>query len=428
MQVIKVGGSVLNSVTGFSRLAGIISNASTGKLLIVISAFSKTTRNLSDMAHAASKGHLNKSIRMLASIIRFHKNFAAELINDKTLLREINADLESTRKSIGSLLSSMSLTKELPLRIMDQILSYGEELALMITDRFLSFNLIKHQTVSSVDIIVTDELFGRANPLEKETSSRINRKLLPAISDCNVVLTQGFVACSKKGNITTMGVESSNLTAALYAKLLNVSELIIWSDVSGIRSADPLIAADTKQIADISYDKAYEYGLSGLKLIYPGMIAYARANNIRLIFKSAFKPESGSTIVKLKSKSNLPLIVSKGNQYFYRLQNVSENYKMLNPSDTKFIDGIEMVVISEREINFKSGNNNSESEYYSNICMITIFNVAMNKFIAALNGYYTRRNNNIIFSTAVNGKIVIAVKSAFANPLIKYLHESIVVN
>ena len=312
MEVIKVGGAVLRDVRGFNRFIKILDEYHSKKIIIVISAFSTSTRDLSAIAQFASEGKAAKAYNLLNNFTKSHLELAKTLIKKPSDYDSLNNNLSILVEKLVSIIEGVIITKELSSRIKDLILSFGEMFALQIVDSLLSAHSVKHKTIDATKIIITDSTFGNAKPNESVTERNVRLHLLPAFGECNIVLTQGFVASDKKGDTTTMGIESSNLTAVMLAKMSGAKKLTFWTDVPGIRSADPKLAKETSLIKGMSYSEAYTAGALGLKLIYPSMIDYAKDNSIKLIYRSAFEKWDDATTISHKNSNPSIIITSDG--------------------------------------------------------------------------------------------------------------------
>jgi aspartate kinase len=317
MDLIKIGGSVLKNKQGFFSMVDILNNHSKRPLCIVISAFSKATTELKKAARTAETGNEKVALKIIDKIILEHSEFASDILNNKSNLKRLANVLQKTSKKLSDYMKGLSITQELTLRTLDAVLSFGEYLALNIVNHFLKEQGFKIYCVDSTSIIVSDDNYGKAKPILKETSKKVKEKIINKINNNTILLTQGFVAKSRNGEYTTMGMESSNLTAVLLADILNVKTITLWTDVLGIRSADPKIITNTIPIKRLNSMQAYILGFNGLKLIYPEMIEYTVRKNISLIYKSAFKPDSESTYIdKNFNENKIPVIVSMTNLNF----------------------------------------------------------------------------------------------------------------
>src|SRR5690606_13094107 len=105
-----------------------------------------------------------------------------------------------------------------------------------------------------------------------------------------VTILPGFIAATKQGVTTTLGRGGSDFTAALYASALNAKVLEIWTDVSGMMTADPRLTANARIIPQISYQEAMELSHFGAKVIYPPTIQPVMGKNIPVYIKNTFAP------------------------------------------------------------------------------------------------------------------------------------------
>jgi aspartate kinase len=328
INVIKIGGAVLKSKKGFEAMLDILSSHTQRPLLIVISAFSKATRDLETAARTAESGNEKGACKILDSIIKEHTDYASGILRDKITLESLNMLFDSSKQRLYDFARGLSITGELTARTLDAMLSFGEFFALHTVNHYLQEQGFEVLCVDSTSIIVSDDNYGNAKPLLKETTRQVKEKLLPRIKDDTIVLTQGFVAKNRAGEVTTMGIESSNLTAVLYAEILNAENIIFWTDVPGIRSADPKIVKDTKAVQTMSYGDAYTAASNGLKLIYPQMLEHVASKKINLCYKSAFQPDSDETwIMSDNVQSKIPIVISQNKLLLSEIQLTNSNEK-----------------------------------------------------------------------------------------------------
>lgn len=307
MKVMKFGGAVLRSRQGFTQMVDILRSQSGVPLLVIISAFASSTRDLERSARTAESGAQELAFALCDELIREHRNFSDELLANKPTKDALSFFLDECQTRLHQLLRGIAITRELTPRTLDIILSFGEMLALHIVRHFLEESGFDLTFVDCSTIIVTNAVHGMATPDSSLTASNVERVLRPAFGRSNIVLTQGFVAKSSTGEITTMGKESSNLTATLLAELLGADEVIIWTDVEGICTADPKLIPTAQPIPQMNYEQARNAAASGLKLIYSTMIEPSERANIPLIFRSAFAPDGNFTKISAHTDSWLPL-------------------------------------------------------------------------------------------------------------------------
>lgn len=318
MRVIKIGGSVLKNHKGLLILSELINTYSKEKIVIVISAFAKSTKTIEIAARCSESGDLKKAINLVDELINEHTAIIQELGLTNQRQNSLLSFINEFHQQIGLLLRGINITKELTNKTLDKILSYGEYIALEIISSFLKDNKYDFYSIDATEFIITDSNHCSAKPILDITNTNIINKIQPLLDRKNIVITQGFVAKDENDEITTMGIESSNLTSLLIANGLNAEDLTIWTDVEGFRSADPKIVKKTKNIATMSYDDAYIASQNGFKLIYPSMLYYLKEKEIPIIYKSAFAPKKEFSVITnsdTQKNSNIPLFILSDEYY-----------------------------------------------------------------------------------------------------------------
>ncbi len=301
-KVIKIGGSALSVREEIATINDLFSNHNDTKI-VVISAIGKTTSLLRQAAIIASNGQTEKSVQIGEEIIENHRKLFFGFIGNQRL----ENILDSFSAELSKLQSSIAVTKELTRKTLDRVMSMGEYLALELLSSII------HDTpevykADAGDFIITDSNYGEANPLIEKTKERI-RDFFES-SGPGVYFTQGYTGKDESGNTTTMGFESSNLTTALIADALLCKKVDIITNVSGIRSADPLFVKSTICAQNLSYERAQHSAILGLKLFYPGMIEIAQIGNIELRYRNINDLNGDYTIVS-KLDSGVPVICTK---------------------------------------------------------------------------------------------------------------------
>ncbi len=294
----KIGGSSLRNISGFRQMMKILSKENSEPIVMVVSAFSTATRKLKEAALKAESSSYEEACSIIDSIIYEHYNYCDVLLDNEENKRQLRELYDRSSNRIKQFLKGISITEDLTARTLDILLSFGEMFALRTIRAYLAEQGFDVTDIDSTRLICSDDYHGKAKPLIDESTEKINSELLPLLKDKKIILTQGFVASSRSGEITTMGMESSNLTAVIIASVLGCKQLTFWTNVEGVRTADPDLAFQTKNIPLLSYDFAYQIAKSGLKLIYPSMIDIAKRSNIELIYRSCFNPEGKYTVIK----------------------------------------------------------------------------------------------------------------------------------
>jgi aspartokinase/homoserine dehydrogenase 1 len=108
----------------------------------------------------------------------------------------------------------------------------------------------------------------------------------------------GFIASDKIGATTTLGRGGSDYTAAILGAAVDASVVEIWTDVSGMMTADPRLVINAKVIEHISYYEAMELSHFGAKVIYPPTIQPVMTKGIPVLIKNTFAPQDAGTRIE----------------------------------------------------------------------------------------------------------------------------------
>ncbi|MFN3306389.1 MAG: hypothetical protein ACK42Z_04280, partial [Candidatus Kapaibacteriota bacterium] len=342
---------------------------------------------------------------------------ASSIISPQDNRDSIESRLSHLFENIEKLLFGIAITKELTLRTMDRLLSYGEYLSSVILEEYLKRQNIDVQFFDSRNLIITDSNYGNAKPILEKTIQAIKSNLLPAFKKSNLLFLPGFIGGSETGTITTMGFESSNLTALLIASIINAREVIFWTDVPGIRTADPKIVADTVLIPEISFEDARMASFNGLKLIHPTMYHYfVRNPTIDYQYKSAFTPEAGTSFVKEQTKSRAKMILIS-EPYTYKEYLPEEKYEL--PSNSVFVNLSKEGLFLVEE---KSCENIFEEECLS---IISLLNFDTKQVFEVLSK--TNSNLHLLYTNPGTGVCKIFARTSEAEYMANILHNFLVV-
>lgn len=294
MLVLKFGGTSVANAENIKKVVDIVSNKKEEKKLFVVSALSGVTDKLIEIGILAS----NKDVSYQEKI---HALSEQHLTAVKALLPVTNQSaalsmVMQTMNELEDIAEGVFRLQELSLASKDKIVSYGELLSSKIISAYMQSLNIDHDWVDSRIFIVTDNNHSNANVMHAETSEKI--KLYIEHSDKKLFIAPGFIARSKEGVVTTLGRGGSDYTAAIFAAAVDADSLEIWTDVSGMMTADPRIVKNVKIIPAISYKEAMELSHFGAKVIYPPTIQPAMAKNIPIWIKNTFAPQDKGTVIQ----------------------------------------------------------------------------------------------------------------------------------
>lgn len=296
MTIFKFGGSNFNSKESFDNFLKIV-NEIKSPTLIVVSALGKTTRRLDEALHLAETGKLTESLDILEKLKNFTHNLIDLILASEKVKNPCTENINNIFDEIANYLRNIYVVRELTAKTRDKVLAYGEKISSQIFFSFLLDNEVSYELINADEIIITDNSFGKANPINEKIEQNIATIVQSTFEKSKIILTQGFIGCSEDGDITTMGFESSNLTALLFAQYLDAKEITIWTDVEGVYNIDPNIYPNANPIAELSYFQAKLAAKYGNKLFYPNMIKFAKEHRISIYYRSLFNPNGNITLI-----------------------------------------------------------------------------------------------------------------------------------
>ena len=287
MKVLKFGGTSVGSVNAIRQVGDIIKNdLKSGPHIIVVSAFSGVTNRLEELCSLASSG--NTQYRdILSELESQHLDVYEQLVSNNPT-DFIGEQLRLLREVCDGIF----LLKEITKKSSDYVMSFGERVSSFIISKYFE-TLFDTALFDSRKYLIVDTDGGQTSIDLKASSAKMGE--IPSFSSVNVF--PGFIASNKEGITTTLGRGGSDFTAALLANLVGAELLEIWTDVSGILSADPGLVRQAKVIDHISYEEAMELSHFGAKVIYPPSIQPALAKEIPIKIKNTFAPEDEGTLV-----------------------------------------------------------------------------------------------------------------------------------
>ncbi|RZK43632.1 MAG: bifunctional aspartate kinase/homoserine dehydrogenase I [Hymenobacter sp.] len=297
MQVLKFGGTSVASAENIGKVIAIVRDRLVkGPTIVVVSALSGTTDTLIGIGRAAASGQ--ESFRTtLRHLEERHLGVAEQLLPSAEAQAAIQPWLTAQFAELARLADGIFALGELSPRTLDRLMSYGELLSShLITEAFKARGLPAFWGDSRI-LIRTDSRFGAAQVDEVVTKEQILYRESQTVKSLCVV--PGFIAADADGNTTTLGRGGSDYTAAILAAALGVETLEIWTDVSGMLTADPRLVRSARPIARISYEEAMELSHFGAKVLYAPTVQPVRQAGIPLWIKNTFAPGDFGTLVEV---------------------------------------------------------------------------------------------------------------------------------
>ncbi|MEE9408457.1 MAG: bifunctional aspartate kinase/homoserine dehydrogenase I [Polaribacter sp.] len=292
MKVLKFGGSSVANSENIKKVLDIVAKTSKdSKVAVVVSAFGKSTNNLIAGANESLKD-ITAAKEILKTIRELHFQVIEDLIyKNKT---EVVAEISSLFTRLNSIYEGIFLLQELSDKTLAKVCSFGERLSSYIIANAAK-EILNATHKESRALISTNNEYLNAQVNFKIT----NKKIISFFEEnmYQVTLLGGFISSNIDGETTTLGRGGSDFTAAIYAAALEAEELQIWTDVSGMYTANPSVVKQAYPISEISYEEAMELSHFGAKVLYPPTIQPALRKEIAIRIKNTFEPESVGTLI-----------------------------------------------------------------------------------------------------------------------------------
>jgi len=179
----------------------------------------------------------------------------------------------------------------------DEIASYGERLAAALLTAVLLAADVPARYVDARHCLITDEAYGRATPMPSDTEQRTRAELAPLLDRRLVPVLGGYIGATRRGVTTTLGRGGSDYSAALVGAALAAAEIQIWTDVSGVLTADPRVVPGARTIPTLSYAEAAELAYFGAKVLHPKTLQPAMDRDIPVRICNSHAPADPGTVV-----------------------------------------------------------------------------------------------------------------------------------
>jgi aspartate kinase len=299
MVVQKFGGTSVADPDAVRRLIEIARTAHTrdgrGPVLVV-SAMSKVTDALLNIAAEAGDGRTDHALTHVEQLRDRHLNMARALARRgdvATLSPQINEQFDQ----LTAVVKALAVLREVSLRTLDVIASMGE----LLNSRIIASALINAglpgEWVDARRVIVTDDQHTRACPLMRETTAALRATVLALVEGGRVPVLGGFVGATAQGNTTTLGRGGSDYSGAIVGAGIEAAEIQIWTDVDGMLTADPRVIPESRLVPRLSFAEAAELSYFGAKVLHPSTIHPAVERDIPVRILNSWKPEAAGTLI-----------------------------------------------------------------------------------------------------------------------------------
>jgi aspartate kinase len=304
LQVMKFGGTSVGDAACIARTAQIVAGAAReNDCIVVVSAMSGVTNRLIEAAKRAGAGDGKEGTAVLDVIRKQHELAMTSLVREEGARRAVLQRMEEVLAEGLRLCEGTALLKELTPRTLDAISSLGERLsAPMVAGGLRELGLLS-EAVEATELIVTDAFHGGAEPQMELTRERSEARLRPLLERGIVPVVTGFIGATPEGRLTTLGRGGSDYSATILGGAMNADEVIIWTDVDGVLTADPRLVAEARTIPVISYREAAELAYFGAKVLHPKTLKPVMQAAIPVWIRNSFAPEKPGTKITPEGRS-----------------------------------------------------------------------------------------------------------------------------
>jgi aspartokinase/homoserine dehydrogenase 1 len=297
MQVLKFGGSSVGTTDAISKVIAIVkARVQTKPIIVVVSAMSGVTDQFILLGQTAAQGNEGYQT-MIQSLAQKHEDAVLALLptaqqaSALSMVKELIQEIESHCRTIFN-------EGIFSLRMQDCLMSYGEILSSKIIAAAFEAEGVDQVWLDSRSMIKTNSAYSSAVVDRALTNQSIQAYFTNPTNQHALYMAPGFIASDAAGHTTTLGRGGSDYSGAIYAASINASFLEIWTDVSGMMTADPRIVNNVKEIPRISYQEAMELSHFGAKIIYPPTIQPVMQAHIPLWIKNTFEPGHPGTLIE----------------------------------------------------------------------------------------------------------------------------------
>ena len=298
MIVMKFGGTSVANFEAITRTIFIIGGKLDQKPVVVVSALSKVTDLLYKISDAAASQDQAQTRELLAELRQRHVNLASQILEQSPMMKEdAVARVNSICDDLDELANAVCAVGELSDRNKAIIISNGELLSSTIICFAMNSKGIRTNFIDARKMMITNDSYLKGEPVVEEIVKRVPGIVTEAYTGMDAVITQGFIASNLNGEQTVLGRGGSDYSASLIGMAVDAERIEIWTDVDGVRTADPRRVPNTKYLEKISFEEAAEMAHFGAKVLHPLTIEPAVKKNIPLFVLNSMNPSGKGTAI-----------------------------------------------------------------------------------------------------------------------------------
>jgi aspartokinase/homoserine dehydrogenase 1 len=298
-RVMKFGGTSVGSPQSLARVLEIISHErAVGQLAVVVSAMGDTTDRLIEATEKAGSGHASDAESTVSQIEALAIENATQVLRSSDASRHEAACAALVKEILAPLREAIrteSLVRSRSVAFRDYAMSFGERVSAALVMTLLEARGVPATAVDTRQWTLTDDNFGAARVQTDETFERA-RHLSREWGD-RVAVHAGFIGATADGRTTTLGRNGSDYTAAMLAAALGATDMTVWTDVTGVLTADPALVAEAYVVPHLSQREALELANLGFAMFHPRTMVPLIQSGVPLRIRSTMKASAPGTLV-----------------------------------------------------------------------------------------------------------------------------------
>jgi len=302
----KFGGTSVGDASCIRKVTDIIRAASAeSDIVVVVSAMSGVTNKLIEAAVQSEAGNCEAVETIFTQLRQRHDVAVDALIHSDAERIRIRESMGKLFEEGERLCQGTMLLRELTPRAHDSISSLGERLSAPLVAAVLAESGVTSVCIEATEVVVTDSYHGGAEPWMDLTDVACEARLHPLLQQGIVPVVTGFIGANEEGVLTTLGRGGSDYSATILGAALGADEVIIWTDVDGLLTADPRLVPSACTISEISYHEAAELAYFGAKVLHPKTLRPVMQQGIPLRIRNTFEPDNPGTKITPTGPANV---------------------------------------------------------------------------------------------------------------------------
>lgn len=286
--VAKFGGTSVATHSAISQCIKTLKKHPNVRLVIV-----SAQAGVTNLLVKLSKGNLsfNEIKSVTEEIIKIINNVLDNI--QESVLPHLQNEIKEFLQNIIQLANLLRDKQDLS--FIDELLSYGERISARLFTLILTSQGYNATYLDARKLIKTNDSYGKAEVLIAETKQQV-QEYLKCLN--TIVITEGFIGSTLQDKTTTLGRGGSDYSAALLAEAIEAKVLQIWTDVTGVYTADPRLIAHAKPIENMCFTAAAELATFGAKVLHPATLWPAIRKNIPVYVGSSMFPNDKGTWIR----------------------------------------------------------------------------------------------------------------------------------